>query len=933
MDFRILGSLQVWSGDARLAPNRPREQRVLAVLLLEADRSVPMSRIVEAVWDDAPPPTAVKQIRNSVSRLRASLGVGSEVLVTDGAGYRLDLARHRLDARAFESEVARAERSAAAGDLTRAAELLAEALDLWRGPALAGLGGSTIEAAAAVWNERRLAATETFFEHELALGRHRRAVAGLAALVAEYPLRERPVGQLALALYRSGRRAEALAVFAAFRARLDDELGVAPGAELRRLQQRILTDDPTVAVPPPVVRRALPHVPRQLPVTVRHFTGRETELSALNRMVDEAGTGGTVVISAIDGTAGIGKTALAVHWAHRVADRFPDGQLYVNLRGFDPSGAPMAPVEAVRGFLHALEVEPGRIPAGLDAQTALFRSLVAGRRMLVVLDNARNSGQVRPLLPGAATCVTVVTSRDRLAGLVAAEGASSLALDLLTEAEARELLVRRLGAERVTGEPGAVTELIDLCARLPLALNIATARARVPIERIVGQLRDTRGRLDVLDTGDAATDVRAVFSWSYQYLAPAVARMFRLLALGSALDISTPAAASLAGVPIGEAGRALAELTQVGLLVEHAPGRFGFHDLLRAYATELGLRSDGETERREAVHRLLDHYLHTAHAADRALAPARDPITPSRPSPGVVPEAPRDADAALAWFEAELPALLGAIRVADESGSTTHGWQLPWAINTFVRRRGRWADCAAAQLVAVRAAERGGDADAQALAERGLGRAYAKLGDFGAAADRLGRALELSRRIGDRVGEARTQIELAWMYELQERYVDALAAAERGLALFEASGHETGTAETLNTVGWYHAMVGDYPRALFHCRRALDLLRRHDHRYGLAGVWDSLGYVHDRLGDHREALTCYQNAIELFEQLGDRVYEAGTVVRLGDTHEAAGDVEAARDAWRRALAILDELQDPDAQRVRAKLRASTATRTTGEAGG
>jgi hypothetical protein len=395
-------------------------------------------------------------------------------------------------------------------------------------------------------------------------------------------------------------------------------------------------------------------VPRQLPVAARHFAGRAGALTVLAGLAAEAGgadgAGRAMVISVIEGTAGIGKTALAVHFAHQVAGDFPDGQLYVNLRGFDPAGPPMTPGEAVHIFLDALGVRAGQLPASLDAQVGLYRSLLAGRRMLVLLDNARDAGQVRPLLPASPGCLVLVTSRSQLTGLAAAEGAMPLALDLLTGEEAKELLAARLGGDRLAADPAAAQELTGLCARLPLALAIAAARAAtqpaLPLADLAAELRDAGGRLDALDAGDAAASVRAVFSWSYQQLDAAAARMFRLLGLHPGPAIGTPAAASLAGLPPRPARTVLTELTRAHLLAEPAPGRFAFHDLLRAYAAERAQADEGGTERHAAVHRMLDHYLHTACPAALLIHPTSQTMILAHISLGVMlEEQGRDADA------------------------------------------------------------------------------------------------------------------------------------------------------------------------------------------------------------------------------------------------------------------------------------------------
>jgi len=530
MQFRILGSLEAEAATGEpLALGGPNEQKILAVLLLVANQMVPVSRLVDALWDDDPPATAVKQAQNAVGRLRRMLTASgeSEMIVTERFGYRIRLDADALDALAFEAKVKQARAAASAGRAAEAAALLQRALGLWRGPALAGLSGRLVEAAADAWNERRCAIEEACYDHRLSLGEDREIIAGLRLMVATYPLRERPVAQLMLALYRCGRQAEALDIYHSARALLADQLGLDPAPELQRLHQQVLAADPELEsvanvrdqAGAPNLAPAWLAVPRQLPAVPRHFAGRAEELTALTGLLNEhAQPGGTVLISAIGGMAGIGKTALAVHWAHQVTEHFPDGQLYINLRGFDPSGTPMRPADAVRGCLGALSVPADRIPAGLDEQAALYRSLLAGKETLVVLDNARDSAQVRPLLPGSAGCLVLVTSRSQLVGLVAA-GARPVSLGLLAPGEARQLLADRLGRERLAAESGPTGELIDLCARLPLALSIAAARAAtrpgLSIAALVSELREARDRssaLDALDAGDAS--VRAAFALS-----------------------------------------------------------------------------------------------------------------------------------------------------------------------------------------------------------------------------------------------------------------------------------------------------------------------------------------------------------------------------------------------------------------------------------
>jgi tetratricopeptide (TPR) repeat protein len=666
--------------------------------------------------------------------------------------------------------------------------------------------------------------------------------------------------------------------------------------------------------------------PCELPPDVPAFTGRAAELDELDRLLAGAGNEpSAVVISAVAGTAGVGKTALAVHWGHRVAARFPDGQLYVNLRGFDPSGSVMSPAEAVRGFLGALAVPAQRIPGDLETQVALYRSTLAGKRVLVVLDNARDPDQVRPLLPGGSGCLVVVTSRNQLAGLVATHGAHPITVDLLSAAESRQLLAHRLGTDRLAAEPEAVDEVITGCARLPLALAIAAARAalnpRLSLRALADDVRDTSSRLDALDAGEPVADVRAVFSWSYQQLDGSAARMFRLLGLHPGPDIAAPAAASLAGISVVRARALLAGLAGAHLVMEPTPGRYASHDLLRSYAAELSHTQNTARHRRAALQRLLDDYLHTAHAAATLLNPHRVAIfqAPDRPhrTGGEITSHAQAMD----WFTAEHATLVAAVHLAARCGFDRHSWQLAWTLVDFLDRRGHWPDWIATQTAALQTANRLADRAAQAHTHRGLGRALARSGRYGEARDHLLRAVDLFGELSHHSGQARTHLDLSSVLGLQESHGPALRHAEAALELYRATGELDGQARALNAIGWDHAMLGDYRRTLTICHRALDLHRQVGDQGGEAATWDSLGCAHHHLGQHYRAVDCYQRALVLRRELGDRHNEADALVHLGDAYHAAGDRAAARDAWRCALHILDALHHPDAAQVRAKLRA------------
>jgi len=934
LSLRVLGPLAAWRDGLPAGLGEPRQRAILGLVALNPNMPVHREALIDAAWGETPPATVVNLVQAYVSRLRRILDPGRAprdpggLLVSGGNSYRLQATAGQLDLLAFSQLTGDARAAVSSGDLAGACDSYERALDLWEGEPLADVDALRGHPAVIGLGRTRAEVITEYAEACSGAGRPDRVLPHVRALAGREPLNEKAHTQLMIALAGSGQQAAALQVFEDLRRRLDEQLGVRPGpgltaAHMRVLRQEVRVDDGR----PGPVQAGRVAVPRQLPGAVRHFVGRTAELEALTGLLAEAGTAdGTAMISVIGGTAGVGKTALAVQWAHQIAHRLPDGQLYVNLRGFDPSGSPVTPAEALRGFLDALRVPPEHIPSGLDAQAALYRSLLAGRRMLIVLDNASDAGQVRPLLPAGPACLVLVTSRSQLTGLVATEGAFPLTLDVLTDGEARELLACRLGAGRVADEADAVAELTGLCARLPLALSITAARAAArpgfPLATMVAELREAaaRGRLDALDAGDAASSVRVVFSWSCRQLDPAAARMFRLLGVHPGPDISAPAAASLADVPLARAREALRELAGARLLAEHVPGRFAFHDLLRAYAAEQADASESQAGRRAAVHRVLDHYLHTACGAAVLLNPARERVTPAPPQPGAAPESPADDRHAMAWFDAEHRVLLAVIEMAVDSGFDAHAWQIPWALATYLDRRGHWRDWAAIQHAALAAARRLGDQAGQAHAHRSMGRVQIHLGRYGDARAHLSQALSLYRQLGDRISQARVRQDVGRVCERQGQYREALSHVRQALALFRAAGHRAGQADALNLVGWHLALLGKYQQALVYCQQALGLHRELQDRLGQADTWDSLGYARHHLGHHSEAIACYQHAIDLYRELGDRYNRTLPLTHLGDIYRAAGAPLAARDAWQQALAILDDLHHCDAEQVRARLR-------------
>ena len=708
-------------------------------------------------------------------------------------------------------------------------------------------------------------------------------------------------------------------------------LGAPARAQLMESLTAIRADEAAADIPPVSFQDGVgppPVVPRQLPAPVSQFAGRAAELRRLNRLLEHAVGSGAVVISAIGGTAGVGKTALAVHWAHQVSARFPDGQLYANLRGFDPSGTPVLPAEVIQQFLGALGVFAERMPSSPEVREGLYRSLLADRRMLIVLDNARDAAQVQPLLPGGAACLVVVTSRSQLAGLVVGQGACPVTLDVFDEAEAGEFLAQRLGPDRIADDVSMVTEVARLCGRLPLALAIAAARAALrpgmSLAAVAAELGEADARLDALDGGEAASSVRAVFSWSYHSLNESTARMFRLLSVHPGPDITVRAAASLADIPAHQASRALTELVAAHLAAQPGPGRFALHDLLRAYAAEQAHTCESDADRATATRRVLDHYLHAACAATLLLDPADAPIKLAPAESEVRVDQLADHGQALDWFDAEHKVLVAISLSAAENGFDAHAMQLPHALTEFLLRRGHWNDCTATQLAALAAAQRLGDAAGQARAHHDIGRACLAGGALDDARCQLGQAIDMARQLGDDASEGASRLLLASALVRQGRLADGLGQARQALELSQTAGDRIGEAKALNSAGWDYAQLGDFERGLSYCSRALALCQELGLRTNEAATADSLGFAHHQLGQHDEAASWYAHASDLYEQLGDRYRQALTQTSLGNAQQAARDEQSARQNWQQALAILDDLQHPDATALRAKLRTTPA---------
>ncbi|WP_432837825.1 AfsR/SARP family transcriptional regulator [Dactylosporangium sp. CA-092794] len=920
---RLLGPIGVVLHGTAVPVAGVRRKAVLAALALSPGQIISAERLIDIVWSDNVPATAGNTLQQHVSHLRGLFRT-RDAIVAAAPGYKLDLAGDATDLRTAERLIARAERIE---DPAARAAALRGALDLWHSPALADLQEIDWFGAEAGRIELlRTAAFTALVDARLAMGEHTALAGELQALAPHHPLDEVLHAQLILALYRCGRQADALGVLRQIRERLADDLGVDPGRRLRGLETAMLRQDPALEPHPPAVATApavhAPVAPAQLPPAMPHFVGRHGELERLDEALRSHGEPAPVTV-AVSGPPGVGKTSLAVVFAHRIAPEFLDGQLYANLRGFSPDTAPAEPADILHGFLEALGIASQGIPETLEARVGMYRSALAGRRVLVLIDNAHDADQVRPLLPGAAGCVAVVTSRNKLTPLVVHEGATAVPVDVLARDTAHTLLAQRLGQKRVVHEPDAVDDIISRCAGLPLALGIVAARAEtepaLSLATIAEQMLVETDALDALSGGDERTDVRAVISWSYTALSPQAARLFRSLALHPGTEISAAAAASLAAVPIAQARRQLAELSGANLLTTLHDGRYGFHDLIRAYALEQAHRRDTVTHRTGALHRLLDHYLQTAHAAAELLDAYRDDIPVADPLDGVTAAPLPTHDKALDWLIAEYRAILALVRLGGTEGFDRRAAQVVCTLTEFVERRGLWPEWKPALGTVLRAADRLGDRRAIAYSHRGLARACQWSGDYTDAEIHYRHALDHLTALGDVLGQARVRHSLGRLAELRDELDEALAHTSAGLDLFRQTGDKPGIAKALNGVGWYHCLLGDYREALRCCGEALAILQRLGDRRVEANTWDSLGYAYHRSGDLGQAVDCYQHALALFRDIGDPFHEADVSIHLGDAYAAAADPASARRSWRHAEAILDELRHAGVEEVRRRL--------------
>ncbi|MBE1494651.1 DNA-binding SARP family transcriptional activator [Amycolatopsis lexingtonensis] len=891
MEFRVLGAVEATADGAPVDLGSRKQRLVLAVLLLDAGRPVSRDRLVDLLWPTEPPASARGTVQALVSRIRAVFrAAGGPELVTEGHGYVLRAAPDAVDAHRFTALVRRAR----AADDETAVALLGEALALWRGDALAGAADADVaERLLAGLHEARWSALEDRIDAQLRLGQGRALLAELTELVAAHPLRQRFVGQLMLALHREGRTDAALAAFRGLRARLAAELGLDPAPELARLEAAILAGDPALDAapePPPEPVR-----PAQLPHDVRGFTGRAADLARLDA---PAGTGPGPDIRLVTGTAGVGKTALAVRWAHRVRDRFPDGQLYLDLRGFDPDHEPLTPAVAAAHLLRALGTSPRAIPPDPDGRTALWRSLLADRRVLVLLDNARDSAQVTPLLPPSGT--VLITSRQRLGDLIARTGARAVPLSVLPADDARQLLETMLGPPAVAAEPAAAAELARLCGHLPLALRLAAANLGAGEASGIAELARELAGGDPLAglsvDGAEESAVTTAFSVSYRALPAEHRLLFRRLALVPGQTFTAPVAAELAEVAESHAGRLLKALAAAHLVERHLPGRYRFHDLLRSYAASRATADDTAADQDAARRRLFDHYLATADAAGRVLIPhfLRLPrAEPARVFDGT--------EAALGWLDTEWPNLAAAVEHPD---AREYAWHLADALRAFFHHRGHhgeWIDTATTALAAAQAA---GARQAQAAMRLSIALAGVNSGRYAEARAHLTTVLHDGLAADWPAGRAAVLNNLSAVHQRLGDPHEAIACGLESLRLCEELAIP-GVTMALANVGFACGQVGDLGEALAHFGRALEIAERDGARFSVAVVLVDLGHVHRDLGDP-VAASFYERALTANRELGYQYGEAAALsgravleARAGDATRALTDAAEAVELTRR----------------------------------
>jgi len=947
IDVRLLGPLVVSVGSQVVVVGGLRTRKLLALLAVSANEVVPSDRIVDTLWDE-PPSSADQQVYNIVADLRRRLKAseGRLEVVTSDTGYQLRLPAFAVDTFRFRATIKQAAKAEERGLFSEAVASLSQALSEWRGPAFDGLPSRRLQNIATTLAEERVAAVEHLAELHLHRGDSVRAVRGLLELVAEHPFRESLRALLMNALYQGGRQVEALSVFEEGRRLLADELGLDPGPQLLAAQQLILAGSPddevTVREPsascnhPPWAQASQNFLPRD----IAEFTGRDEEVRQLVAYAGRADTG-ALVISAINGMGGVGKTTLAVHLAHKLAGHYPDGQYYIDLLGFSAGAEPLPPLQALNLLLRISGMPPELIPPELEARSALWRSSVAGRRVLLLLDNAADVSQVRPLLPGASGTLVLISSRHKMTSL---DGAVPLALDVMLREDAMSLFRQIIGSDRTAAEHGAVSAAIELCGRLPLAIQVAAARLRDrpswSVAYLVEQLSDQRSRAQILSLGDR--DVMDVLAWSYRHLTPHQQKLFRLLSLHRGPDFDAHTAAALAGLSLAEAAICLEELFDVNLLQQHASGRYRFHDLVRDCSHEMLRQHSDDDERGSATFRILDYYLRSANLWCKEIGRPAFHIDPDVAHEPQAVHRPETRTAATQRLETEYQNLLAATRLAAEIGSHTRTWQLTCALLPYFGYLNYGMEVEALLKQALRSARADRSLSGESACLTGLSYAKHWRGMNTQAREFLAQAIELTQQYGDQKMEVFQRTGLGVMYYMADNSADdALAYFTSALELARGIGDIQAEADLINNLGVIYMEVGYLDEALKYYRRTLELAADTDKArvtalgnigrvlyllqdYNGAAVQyeealrlgrsaaDRRGEIRALIGlcsvrrlmrDRTGSLQCGREALEIARRLTIYGLEAETLNALGDTYLALGDIETAEQVYDKASEI------------------------------
>lgn len=921
---RLLGPVQTFVHGTEIGLGASGPRSLFAVLAIRAGTVVTLDELVAALWGDRPPKSAGGGVYTYVSLLRKALEpdqsrtAEARLLSSSRAGYSLLIPACDVDLHRFEAEATQARGRWASGDPAGTLDHCDAALAEWRGPPLGGVGGPLIDTERSRLELEKLDVRELRCAALLETGSAGAAAAELAVLAERNPLRERLNELLMLALYRNGRQADALKVYQRVRQRLVDELGIEPGPALRLMHQRVLSATDAQEATGPGAPRQSPAadaprrvVPAQLPHGVAGFTGREPERRRLEQLCTTAhddARGGSVVISAIDGTGGVGKTALAIHTAHRLVDSFPDGQLFLDLRGFDPRLPPVTVGDALGLLLRGLGAEVELLNGDVASQTALYRSLLAGRRVLVVLDNAVSAEQVRPLLPGSPGCLAIVTSRNRLAGLVARDGATRISLDVLRPEESVELLRHRLGSELVDADIQQARELAALCGHLPLALRVAAERVvgsdHYELVDMVGQLRGERDRLDALSTeDDESAAVRAVFSWSYYALKPEHAQVFRLLGLHPGLEMGVPDAAALLGCSVAAAHRRLSSLVRRHLLEEVGRNQYRFHDLIRIYAVECAERDESADATHAAMERLLHWYLGSTVAVREVLAPGLGEIDLPEPDSWSSPLAVQTYDEAICWAGRELATLADLLRLATDRGCDAFAARLASALGVLYHCTSRWTEWLRATEIGQAAARKAGDRLSQARLHNDRGLAHHFLGRHEEAVACHQAAVDILTRIDNPQDQA-TTANLAVAYSMMGRHLDALPLLENALRIAREHGNRFVEASVADSLGAVLSSLGRHDEAIVYGRQSVELIRQTGAEHMLGHALIQVGNSCLCAGRAQEAITHFGDALDLWRGLGDGWGEVRSMHALARVRLQTGDREQARTLLLDALAIM-----------------------------